>query len=106
MRLSLAMGDLAKGDPMALNRFLEISADVELAPGIAELAENISLLLVLLEALEFHLENIVEEEKRLQILNDLKNTYMGVASHDIRPTLTAINGLAGTMLKGGLSDEK
>jgi signal transduction histidine kinase len=63
-------------------------------PEVAELAESIGLILVKLEARDFHIEMAAEAEQRLKELNELKDQHLGIAAHDLRNPLSSIRGMS------------
>ena len=68
------------------------------------MAESIGLILVKLEARDFHLECAAEAEERLKELNKLKDTYLGIAAHDLRNPLSSIRGMSQMLVEMELDD--
>jgi signal transduction histidine kinase len=71
-----------------------LTGEEGIAPEVAELAESIGLILVKLEARDFHIEMAAEAEQRLKELNELKDQHLGIAAHDLRNPLSSIRGMS------------
>lgn len=97
---------LARGDVGAIEDLAALADPEHGQPEVAEAAENLGLILVKMEGLDFLLSTADEVESRLRALNELKNRHLGVAAHDLRNPLGTIRGLAGLVAKGELPDEK
>ena len=63
--------------------------------------------LTALTAEKIHSEKRLQEsESELRKLNDLKNTFLGIAAHDLRNPLSVIGGMSKMIMKFELSEEK
>ncbi len=103
--LAQTIKNIARGDFGALDFLYSIPAVKGVAPQVAELAESIGLLAVKLEARDFHLECAAEAEERLKELNQLKDSYLGIAAHDLRNPLSSIRGMSKMLVEDELDTE-
>jgi two-component system sensor histidine kinase/response regulator len=85
---------IARGQFDALDTLYSLTGEEGVAPEVAELAESIGLILVKLEARDFHIEMAAESEQRLKKLNELKDQHLGIAAHDLRNPLASIRGMS------------
>ncbi len=85
---------IARGQFDALDTVYSLTGEEGIAPEVAELAESIGLILVKLEARDFHIEMAAEAEQRLKELNELKDQHLGIAAHDLRNPLSSIRGMS------------
>lgn len=90
---------ISRGHFDALDILYALPGEEGIAPDVAELAESIGLILVKLEARDFHIEMAVEAEKRLTELNELKDKYLGIAAHDLRNPLSSIRGMSEMLIE-------
>jgi signal transduction histidine kinase len=95
---------IARGDFLAVDDLVSMSGLKGMAPEAAELAEALGLILVKLEAREFHLEMAAESEARLQELNELKNRHLGIAAHDLRNPISSIRGMSQMLVEMDLDE--
>ena len=92
--LAETVHNIARGDLSSLEDLYALPGIDGVAPEVADLAEAMGLILVRLEAREFHLENAAEAEARLKALNKLKDKHLAIAAHDLRNPIAAIHGLS------------
>jgi signal transduction histidine kinase len=85
---------ISRGQFDALDTLYSLTGEEGVAPEVAELAESIGLILVKLEARDFHIEMAAEAEQRLKELNELKDKHLGIAAHDLRNPLSSIRGMS------------
>ena len=85
---------ISRGQFDALDTLYSLTGEEGIAPEVAELAESIGLILVKLEARDFHIEMAAEAEQRLKELNELKDQHLGIAAHDLRNPLSSIRGMS------------
>ncbi len=85
---------ISRGQFDALDTLYSLTGEEGIAPEVAELAESIGLILVKLEARDFHIEMAAEAEQRLTELNELKDQHLGIAAHDLRNPLSSIRGMS------------
>ncbi len=85
---------IAKGDLAAMDQLYGLAGRPGISPDIEALAESVGLLLVRMEAGDFHLERAAEAEERLKELNQLKNEHLGIAAHDLRNPIGAIRNMS------------
>jgi len=85
---------IARGQFDALDTLYSLTGGEGIAPEVAELAESIGLILVKLEARDFHIEMAAKSEQRLKELNELKDQHLGIAAHDLRNPLASIRGMS------------
>ncbi len=104
MLLAQTIQDIARGDFSSLDDLYALPGVEGIDPNVAELAESIGLILVKLEARDFHLECAAEAEERLKELNKLKDTYLGIAAHDLRNPLSSIRGMSQMLVEMELDD--
>ncbi len=103
--LAETVQNIARGDFSALDDLYALPGIDGVAPEVADLAESMGLILVKLEAREFHLENAAEAEERLKALNMLKDKHLGIAAHDLRNPIAAIHGLSDLLVDPELDEE-
>lgn len=104
MLLAQTIQNIARGDFSSLDDLYALPGAEGIDPNVAELAESIGLILVKLEARDFHLECAAEAEERLKELNKLKDTYLGIAAHDLRNPLSSIRGMSQMLVEMELDD--
>jgi len=104
MLLAQTIQNIARGDFSSLDDLYALPGVEGIDPNVAELAESIGLILVKLEARDFHLECAAEAEERLKELNKLKDTYLGIAAHDLRNPLSSIRGMSQMLVEMELDD--
>jgi len=85
---------ISRGQFDALDTLYSLTGEEGIDPEVAELAESICLILVKLEARDFHIEMAAEAEQRLRELNELKDQHLGIAAHDLRNPLSSIRGMS------------
>ncbi|MFP6747364.1 MAG: HAMP domain-containing sensor histidine kinase [Alphaproteobacteria bacterium] len=95
---------IAKGDFNAVDRLYELQGQNNRPQGIVDLAESIGMLLVRMEAGEFHMERAAEVEERLKELNALKNEHLGIAAHDLRNPISAIRNMSQMLVEMELDE--
>ncbi len=95
---------IAKGDFNAMDRLYELPGQVDIDPEIAELAESLGMLLMRMEAGDFHIERAAESEARLKELNALKNEHLAIAAHDLRNPISAIRNMSQMIVEMELED--
>jgi signal transduction histidine kinase len=103
--LAQTIQNIARGDFAALDDLYALPAMDGVAPEVADLAESMGLILVKLEAREFHLENAAEAEERLKALNKLKDKHLGIAAHDLRNPISTIRGMSHMLIESELDDD-
>lgn len=103
--LAQTIQNIARGDFNALDILYALPGREGVAPEVAELAESIGLILVKLEARDFHLECAAEAEERLKELNQLKDKYLGIAAHDLRNPLSSIRGMSQMLVEMELDED-
>ncbi len=103
--LAETVQNIARGDFSAVEDLYALPGIDGVAPSVADLAEAMGLILVKLEAREFHLENAAEAEERLKALNKLKDKHLGIAAHDLRNPIAAIHGLSDLLADPELDEE-
>ena len=103
--LGQTIQDIARGNFAALDDLYALPGMDGVAPEVADLAESMGLILVRLEAREFHLENAAEAEERLKALNKLKDKHLGIAAHDLRNPISTIRGMSHMLLESELDDD-
>ncbi|MCH7495403.1 MAG: HAMP domain-containing histidine kinase [Candidatus Marinimicrobia bacterium] len=103
--LAKIIQNIARGDFAALDDLYALPGMDGVAPEVADLAESMGLILVKLEAREFHLENAAEAEERLKALNKLKDKHLAIAAHDLRNPIAAIHGLSDLLVDPELDEE-
>jgi len=96
---------ISRGHFDALDTLYALPGEEGIAPEVAELAESIGLILVRLEARDFHIELAAEAEQRLQELNALKDKYLGIAAHDLRNPLSSIRGMSQMLIEMDLDKD-
>ncbi len=96
---------IAKGDLAAMDRLYGLAGKPGIKPEIADLAESVGLLLVRMEAGDFHLERAAEAEERLKELNKLKNEHLGIAAHDLRNPIGAIRNMSQMIVEMELEEK-
>lgn len=104
--LAKIIQNISRGDFAALDDLYALPGMDGVAPEVADLAESMGLILVKLEAREFHLENAVEAEERLKALNKLKDKHLAIAAHDLRNPIAAIHGLSDLLVDPELEKEE
>ncbi len=104
MLLAQTIQNIARGDFSSLDDLYALPGVEGIDPNVAELAESIGLILVKLEARDFHLECAAEAEERLKDLNALKDKYLGIAAHDLRNPLSSIRGMSQMLVEMELDD--
>ena len=104
MLLAQTIQNIARGDFSSLDDLYALPGVEGIDPNVAELAESIGLILVKLEARDFHLECAAEAEERLKELNKLKDTYLGIAAHDLRNPLSSIRGMSQMLVEMELDE--
>ena len=104
MLLAQTIQNIARGDFSSLDDLYALPGVEGIDPTVAELAESIGLILVKLEARDFHLECAAEAEERLKDLNALKDKYLGIAAHDLRNPLSSIRGMSQMLVEMELDD--
>ena len=95
---------IARGQFDALDTLYSLTGEEGIAPEVAELAESIGLILVKLEARDFHIEMAAEAEQRLTELNELKDQHLGIAAHDLRNPLSSIRGMSQMLVEMELDE--
>ncbi len=85
---------ISRGQFDALDTLYSLTGEEGIDPEVAELAESSGLILVKLEARDFHIEMAAEAEQRLKELNELKDQHLGIAAHDLRNPLSSIRGMS------------
>ncbi|TDJ13927.1 MAG: HAMP domain-containing histidine kinase [Gammaproteobacteria bacterium] len=95
---------IARGQFDALDTLYSLTGEEGIAPEVAELAESIGLILVKLEARDFHIEMAAEAEQRLKELNELKDQHLGIAAHDLRNPLSSIRGMSQMLVEMELDE--
>lgn len=95
---------ISRGQFDALDTLYSITGEEGIAPEVAELAESIGLILVKLEARDFHIEMAAEAEQRLKELNELKDQHLGIAAHDLRNPLSSIRGMSQMLVEMELDE--
>jgi two-component system, sensor histidine kinase and response regulator len=95
---------ISRGQFDALDTLYALTGGEEIAPEVAELAESIGLILVKLEARDFHIEMAAESELRLKELNELKDKHLGIAAHDLRNPLSSIRGMSQMLVEMELDE--
>lgn len=103
--LAQTIQNIARGDFNALDILYALPGREGVTPEVAELAESIGLILVKLEARDFHLECAAEAEERLKELNQLKDKYLGIAAHDLRNPLSSIRGMSQMLVEMELDED-
>ncbi len=103
--LAQTIQNIARGDFNSLDDLYALPGVEGIDPNVAELAESIGLILVKLEARDFHLECAAEAEERLKELNQLKDKYLGIAAHDLRNPLSSIRGMSQMLVEMELDDD-
>ncbi len=103
--LAKIIQNIARGDFAALDDLYALPGMDGVAPEVADLAESMGLILVKLEAREFHLENAAEAEERLKALNKLKDKHLAIVAHDLRNPIAAIHGLSDLLVDPNLDEE-
>ena len=103
--LAQTVQNISRGDYSALDDLYAIPGIEGVAPAVADLAEAMGLILVKLEAREFHLENAAEAEERLKDLNKLKDKHLAIAAHDLRNPIAAIHGLSDLLFDPELDED-
>ncbi len=96
---------IAKGDFSAMDRLYKFPGHGGRSRDIMDLAESIAMLLIRMEAEEFHIERAAEIEERLKQLNALKNEHLAIAAHDLRNPISAIRNMSQMLVEMDL-DEK
>jgi len=96
---------ISRGHFDALDALYALPGEEGIAPEVAELAESIGLILVKLEARDFHIEMAAEAEQRLKELNELKDKYLGIAAHDLRNPLSSIRGMSDMLINMDLDKD-
>lgn len=96
---------IARGHFDALDVLYALPGEDRVSPEVAELAESIGLILVKLEARDFHIELAAEAEQQLKELNQLKDKYLGIAAHDLRNPLASIRGMSEMMIEMDLDKD-
>jgi len=96
---------ISRGNFDALDTLYALPGEEGIAPDVAELAESIGLILVRLEARDFHIEMAAEAEQRLKELNELKDKYLGIAAHDLRNPLSSIRGMSEMLIEMDLDKD-
>ena len=95
---------ISRGQFDALDTLYALTGEEGIAPEVAELAESIALILVRLEARDFHIEMAAEAEQRLKELNELKDKHLGIAAHDLRNPLSSIRGMSQMLVEMELDE--
>ena len=95
---------ISRGQFDALDTLYSLTGKEGIAPEVAELAESIGLILVKLEARDFHIEMAAEAEQRLKELNELKDQHLGIAAHDLRNPLSSIRGMSQMLVEMELDE--
>jgi signal transduction histidine kinase len=95
---------ISRGQFDALDTLYSLTGEEGIAPEVAELAESIGLILVKLEARDFHIEMAAEAEQRLKELNELKDQHLGIAAHDLRNPLSSIRGMSQMLVEMELDE--
>jgi len=95
---------IARGQFDALDTLYSLTGEEGISPEVAELAESIGLILVRLEARDFHIEMAAEAEQRLTELNELKDQHLGIAAHDLRNPLSSIRGMSQMLVEMELDE--
>lgn len=103
--LAQIIQNVARGDFSSLDDLYALPGVEGIDPNVAELAESIGLILVKLEARDFHLECAAEAEERLKELNQLKDKYLGIAAHDLRNPLSSIRGMSQMLVEMELDED-
>jgi signal transduction histidine kinase len=103
--LAQTIQNIARGDYSSLEDLYALPGIDGIAPAVANLAEAMGLILVKLEAREFHLENAAEAEEQLKTLNKLKDKHLAIAAHDLRNPIAAIHGLSDLLFDPELDEE-
>ena len=96
---------IAQGNLNALDELYALPARPDLEAHVAELAEGIGMILIKLEAREFHIKRAAEVEQRLKDLNQIKNRHLGIAAHDLRNPITSVRGMTQMMLQMELDEQ-
>jgi len=96
---------ISRGHFDALDTLYALPGEEGIAPEVADLAESIGLILVKLEARDFHIEMAAEAEQRLKELNELKDKYLGIAAHDLRNPLSSIRGMSEMLINMDLDKD-
>jgi len=96
---------ISRGNFDALDALYALPGEEGIAPEVADLAESIGLILVRLEARDFHIELAAEAEQRLKELNELKDKYLGIAAHDLRNPLSSIRGMSEMLIEMDLDKD-
>ena len=96
--------NISRGQFDALDTLYTLTGEEGIAPEVAELAESIGLILVKLEARDFHIEMAAEAEQRLKELNELKDKHLGIAAHDLRNPLSSIRGMSQMLVEMELDE--
>ncbi|MBT3533205.1 MAG: HAMP domain-containing histidine kinase [Rhodospirillaceae bacterium] len=96
---------IAKGDFSATDKLYELPGQAGISPEVANLAESFGMLLVRMEAGDFHIERAAEVEERLKELNELKNEHLAIAAHDLRNPLSAIRNMAQMLVEMELTEK-
>lgn len=95
---------ISRGQFDALDTLYSLTGEEGISPEVAELAESIGLILVRLEARDFHIEMAAEVEQRLKELNELKDQHLGIAAHDLRNPLSSIRGMSQMLVEMELDE--
>lgn len=96
---------IARGNFDALDVLYGLPGEEGISDDVSELAESIGMILVKLEARDFHIELAAEAEQRLKELNQLKDKYLGIAAHDLRNPLSSIRGMSEMLIEMDLDEE-
>ena len=99
------MQRIARGNFDALDVLYGLPGEEGVSDEVSELAEYIGMILVKLEARDFHIELAAEAEQRLKELNQLKDKYLGIAAHDLRNPLSSIRGMSDMLIEMDLDEE-
>jgi signal transduction histidine kinase len=96
---------ISRGDLKAVDDLVALPGKSGIASDVARLAEAVGMIMVRMEAHEFHLDLASEAEQRLKDLNELKNRHLGIAAHDLRNPLSSIRGMSQMLVDTELDQE-
>ena len=97
---------VAHDEEGSIEEMLQFPATVEDDPLMAELTENINLIILREDVYELQLVVADEIKENLEELNKLKNRHLGIAAHDLRSPLSSLYSAGDLLLKYDLSEDK